>query len=231
MKSLSVIKVYFYFRPNEVLSGQKCSIRQVRCFSPSRCVCCSFCSYLADEGPERGTHAMEFASKLTKTTLVMLKMCAKLWILIFFMICTGQDSHEGKQCCNTGRCCWHWQWTHLACPACLFCDCFALFRTLANIPSWSKKIEWSLSRTAVKSRQENKSLKAKMCAKRTGIQPSICRSRSHLVGWHLQAPEMFEDHGCRQFSRDKVYQFAADSNSSNFSCAKKINHIEYIPTM
>ena len=42
-----------------------------------------------------------------------------------------------------------------------------------------------------KSRQENKSLKAKMCAKRTGIQPSICRSRSHLVGWHLQAPEMF----------------------------------------
>lgn len=77
-----------------------------------------------------------------------------------------------------------------------------------------------------KSRQENKSLKAKMCAKRTGIQPSICRSRSHLVGWHLQAPEMFADHGCRQFSRDKVYQLAADSNSSNL-CQRNHPHSIY----
>ena len=92
----------------------------------------------------------------------MLKICGKLRILIFFMICAGQDSHEGKQCCNTGGCCWQWQWTHLACPACLFCDCFAFFRTLANIPSWSKKIEWSLSRTA-ESRARKTSLWKQRC--------------------------------------------------------------------
>ena len=166
MKSLSVIKVYFYFRPNEVkfLTSVARNVQSPRCDAlvPAVASAAAFVATLRMKGRREAPTPWNFASKLTKTTLVMLKICAKLWILILFMICTGQDSHEGKQCCNTGRCCWHWQWTHLACPACLFCDFFALFRTLANIPSWSKKIEWSLSRTA-ESRARKTSLWKQRC--------------------------------------------------------------------
>ena len=174
--------------------------------------------------------AWVFASKLTKTTLVMLKICAKLWILIFHDLCRARLTWRKAMLQHRPV-----LLTLTMDSSCLSSLSFLwLLCTLQDTSKYSKLVQEDRMITIEdgrKSCQENKSLKAKMCAKRTGIQPSICWSRSHLVDWHLQAPEMFEDHGCRQFSRDKVYQLAADSNSSNFSCAKEIIHIEYIPTM